>query len=302
MARTNNLTNFLTDVSSAIKQKTGDNTPIPASNFDTEILSIETVGNYQDKSITITENGSFNILPDTGYDAISNVRMTVDVEGSTPMEPTTATQDDVISPKTFYSNGQKLVGSIIPEYRREDGTPDTNSNIPNNGTTVCVTPDKKYVIQFGGSFYIYSTESSQLIKTIAISNFSGTRRYIAIANEPYDTNKYFMYISNTVGGLYMYSYDSEEMTITYLHYTNFGNNYNDTIFAMSKEQSNIMAVASRTYIRTYRITTTGVVQISNSGISNERTGSLEFQKHDTILVHNNNYVWDSRLSYIRCKT
>ena len=51
MARIDTLTNFLTDVSNAIKQKTGDNAPIPASTFDTEILSIETVGNYQEKQM-----------------------------------------------------------------------------------------------------------------------------------------------------------------------------------------------------------------------------------------------------------
>lgn len=45
MARTNNLTNFLTDVSSAIKQKTGDNTPIPAFEFNTEISNIQTRDN-----------------------------------------------------------------------------------------------------------------------------------------------------------------------------------------------------------------------------------------------------------------
>ena len=42
MARTDNLTNFLTDVSSAIKTKKGDNTPIKASNFDTEIANLPT--------------------------------------------------------------------------------------------------------------------------------------------------------------------------------------------------------------------------------------------------------------------
>lgn len=79
MARTNNLTNFLTDVSSAIKQKTGDNTPIPASNFDTEILSIETGGNYQSKTLNVAQNGNYNLLPDTGYDAISDVSISVSV-------------------------------------------------------------------------------------------------------------------------------------------------------------------------------------------------------------------------------
>ena len=79
MARTNNLTNFLTDVSSAIKQKTGDNTPIPASEFDTEILSIETGGNYQSKTLNVTQNGNYNLLPDQEFDAISNVNISVSV-------------------------------------------------------------------------------------------------------------------------------------------------------------------------------------------------------------------------------
>ena len=73
------LINFLTDVSSAIKQKTGDNTPIPASEFDTEILSIETVGNYQSKTLNIAQNGNYNLLPDQDYDALSNVNISVEV-------------------------------------------------------------------------------------------------------------------------------------------------------------------------------------------------------------------------------
>lgn len=334
MARINNLSNFLTDVATAIKNKKGSETPIPAANFDTEITNLPSQGVYQHKQVTVVDNGSVTVLPDTGYDAIdqldltvniplqqktytftqnttttiipeqgyagfSQVNLEIDVQGETP-EPTTAEMNDVINPKTFYSNGQKLTGSIMPAYVSLGGIPETYS-MSNNGTTICVSPDKKYTIQWGNSFYIYDVKTSQLVKTIAVSNFSGTRRYVSIANVPYEESKYFMYISNTVGGLYVYSYDSEALTITYLHYTSFGHNYNDTIFAMSKEQSNIMAVASRTYIRTYRITTTGVVQISNSGISNERTGSLEFQKHDTILVHNNNNVWDARSSYICCK-
>lgn len=42
MARINNLTNFLTDVASSIKVMTEDDTPIPASQFDTKILGIQT--------------------------------------------------------------------------------------------------------------------------------------------------------------------------------------------------------------------------------------------------------------------
>ena len=40
MARTDTLTNFLTDVAVAIKTKKGDNTAIPAANFDTEIANL----------------------------------------------------------------------------------------------------------------------------------------------------------------------------------------------------------------------------------------------------------------------
>ena len=40
MARTDNLENFLTDVAAAIKSKKGNNTNIPAPNFDNEIINL----------------------------------------------------------------------------------------------------------------------------------------------------------------------------------------------------------------------------------------------------------------------
>lgn len=111
MARTNNLTNFLTDVAGAIKEKTGDSTAIPASQFDTKIASIPTGGTYQEKNITITENGNMNLLPDSGYDALSNVRITTSVSGGDTSDAT-ATANDLISPKTAYSQGAKITGTI----------------------------------------------------------------------------------------------------------------------------------------------------------------------------------------------
>lgn len=44
MARTDTLTNFLTDVAAAIKAKKGDDTAIPAANFDTEITNLSSGG------------------------------------------------------------------------------------------------------------------------------------------------------------------------------------------------------------------------------------------------------------------
>ena len=44
MARIDTLTNFLTDVATAIKAKKGDDTAIPAANFDTEIANLPSGG------------------------------------------------------------------------------------------------------------------------------------------------------------------------------------------------------------------------------------------------------------------
>lgn len=60
MARTDNLTNFLTDVADAIKEKKSDTTPIQASKFDTEIENLPT-GINPSGTIEIKENRIYDV-------------------------------------------------------------------------------------------------------------------------------------------------------------------------------------------------------------------------------------------------
>ena len=87
MARIDNLTNFLTDVASAIKDKKGDNTPISASNFDTEIANLPSGGEssdsiqhpvftgvvpvYESSSTTSWTQSNYNLTP-SGYPKTDN--------------------------------------------------------------------------------------------------------------------------------------------------------------------------------------------------------------------------------------
>lgn len=73
MARIDNLDNFLTDVSTAIKNKLGDNTPIAASDFDTKISTIPTQGTYENK--TITSDGTYTA--GQGYDGLGQLTVNV---------------------------------------------------------------------------------------------------------------------------------------------------------------------------------------------------------------------------------
>ncbi len=140
MARTNNLTNFLTDVADSIRSKTGKTDQIPCEDFDTEIESISGGATLQTKSVTITENGTTNITPDTGYDGMRSVNVTTNVGDDEPFE---YVQDGLIAwyegEDEFDSNehlNSRIGSDYLYVYSRTQGNATTNPVKTYNGDIV----------------------------------------------------------------------------------------------------------------------------------------------------------------------
>lgn len=68
--------------------------------------------NLQSKDITINQNGTTSVLPDTGYDGLSDVDVTV--SGILDTSDANATASDILTGKTAYVNGVKLTGAYNP--------------------------------------------------------------------------------------------------------------------------------------------------------------------------------------------
>lgn len=141
MARVNNLTNFLNDVATAIKTKLGDNTSIPAAEFDNKIMEIETAGNYQNKSITITTNGNYNLLPDTGFDAMDQVSIEVNIESGpsdVDLSDATISPDKIQVGEIGYGKTGRMVGTLATTNKISNGSSDshTQTNLTQYSTSL----------------------------------------------------------------------------------------------------------------------------------------------------------------------
>lgn len=101
MAKTDNLTDFLTGVAGAIRTKKGTTALINPQDFESEIGSIDTAKPEQTKTLTVTENGTQTVKPDTGK-VLSGVTVTTNVP-ATPTEEKTvdlamASGNQVVTP------------------------------------------------------------------------------------------------------------------------------------------------------------------------------------------------------------
>lgn len=175
MARVNNLSNFLTDVASAIKTKKGSETAIPAADFDTEILALPSQGVYQTKVITINENGQTIITPDSGYDAMDGVQVTTNVpekQLQTKSYNFTTNQTIELLPDTDYDGFDQVnleinvpSGEVNNQDKEitENGTYTADEGYTGIGTATVNVPqpqDLNLVLLDNISYDMYSSESS----------------------------------------------------------------------------------------------------------------------------------------------
>ena len=253
MARTDNLTNFLNDVATSIKTKLNDNTAIPASQFDTKIMSIETVGTYQSKTIPVTTNGSQTITPDQGYDALSSIVINTQVpipQLQTKSYEFTDNATITLSPETGYDGFSSISltinvpGSINNQNKTvtQNGTYQADQGYTGLGTVIVNVTDTEYAtnlalsqqilgssalpyipleyIESTGTQYIdtnYTPNNGYLIRTVLeFKDFLNT--YMITGTYAYNSdedNRFFIRIDTTTGNLhYQYGNSTKNGQIT----------------------------------------------------------------------------------------
>ena len=227
MARTSNLSNFLTDVASAIKEKKGDSTNILASNFDTEILSLPSQGVYQSKQMTINTNGNYEIIPDNGYDAIEILRLNIDVpSGSTDSLNVFVQENEPTIKKGIWLQTNKQLEHIYGDddiFIAGEWKPDGRyKDIPYefyNGPAVAIGTD---IYLFGGSMstrYAYKynplTDTYTRLTDIPYAFYDGSATTVGTD----------IYLFGGSGYSYIYAYKYNTLTDTYARLANIPYNF-----------------------------------------------------------------------------
>lgn len=270
MARVDNLGNFLTDVAGAIREKKGTQDQIPAEKFDTEIKSIE-----------------------TGIDT----------------SDATATVDDVISPKTFYSNGQKLAGAIQPVYEKTNPRlVETNLNVDKTSSelpTFCATFDGENLITFDNSKnFILKNKYGTTLDTKNITDYSGTTSetiYKLASSKVADAdgNVYVCAITKNSKNVYFYifkiDYTTKKLSTNYYRNATsyayldcgmnvcFANKRADVLVMFSDARNNDSRTAKITQVNS-DLSVTTLSSYTNDDLY--WISSVSFNEDDSLLTYN----------------
>lgn len=123
----------LVAIADSVRNKTGTTDGMRVSEIPQKIEAIETGSNInlQEKALTITSNGITTVTPDTSYDALSKVDVTVSVvgDGGSPTGP-------YIEYTSLNSSGRvftaKFRGTIVPEHAFSYLAELTSVDMPDN--------------------------------------------------------------------------------------------------------------------------------------------------------------------------
>lgn len=136
----------------------------------------------ESKSVTITSNGTTTITPDTGYDALGKVDVTVDVasgEGGTCKLKINVTQPPSDDPEWFLCIA-RLTDSpdVTDDITLDANSPSAEISIPDNGLFVLYTPD--YIDMVDGhdwGFFDALNVATEYVST----DYSGIKTYVCYA-------------------------------------------------------------------------------------------------------------------------
>ncbi len=225
MARTDTLTNFLTDVADSIREKNGNSEPIACEDFDTEIESIQTGGSLQTKSITITNNGTTNITPDSGYDGMSRVSVETNVSGSSTVN-VYVQNDEPTSKNGVWIKTTNTYENRYLEYDPRESTCGVDRKSMTTrlqeAATVCIG---EYIYIFGGA--LQNGAKNTAYKFTTTGRFANISRYDTLTSMPYSAyglgavvyNDDIYIFGGRNGGTtydYAYKFDVSEGTYTQL--------------------------------------------------------------------------------------
>lgn len=172
MAKTDNLTDFLTGVAGAIRTKKGTTAKINPQDFESEIGSINTAKPEQTKTLTVTENGTQTVKPDTGK-VLSGVTVTTNVP-TTPTEEKTvdlamASGNQVVTP----ASGKHLTKvTITKPTTLAAGNIKSGVNI--GGVTGTLSPakteqDKTVDLAMASGNQVVSPDSGKVLNKVTIT-------------------------------------------------------------------------------------------------------------------------------------
>ena len=175
MAKNNNLTDFLTGVADAIRTKKGTSDSINPQNFESEIESISTSKEEQEKSVETTQNGTIVILPDSGK-VLSKVTVIVNVEKE-PQEYTDCiTFTGETSDFTLKATNKEWNGTV--EYS-------TDHNIWTvwNGTAVS-SVNKKLYLRGSGNTKFYTSKGAKFVLSARAACYGNIQTLLEYSNPP----------------------------------------------------------------------------------------------------------------------